>query len=71
MKLEFRREGYQAIIEKIQDLENMSGSGILNPDKAAVCCREIRAGLFQLNQIIRETVMMVPAAPGPGGRDAA
>ena len=70
MNLEFKKEGYQAIEQKIQELENLSKTGILNPDKAAECCRAIRAGLFQLIQVVRRAIIMVPETPGPG-RDAA
>ena len=70
MNFEFKKEGYQAIEQKIQELEHVSKAGILDPDKAAECCRAIRAGLFQLIQIVRKALIMVPETPGPG-RDAA
>jgi len=66
--LELAPEGYAALSNHIQKLEDIVKPGIVNPDKAPECCLEVRAELYRITQTLRN-VCVIPPYAGKGGPD--
>jgi len=57
--LELAPEGYAALNAHFEKMERSVNEGIIHPEKALECCREIRLELFQVQRSLRE-VCVIP-----------
>jgi hypothetical protein len=63
--IEFTPEGYAAINAHIEKLENIVNKGIVNPEKALECCRNIKAELYRVLQTLRDSCVVSPEVSEP------
>ncbi|MDR1418787.1 MAG: hypothetical protein LBI86_00230 [Treponema sp.] len=62
---------FKAIREKVRELEDLAGMALLEPEKAAGCCREIRTGCFALNRLTGKAFFTSLPDKPPSGTSAA
>jgi len=71
-RTELSANGYEKIEAKIQHLENIANEGCFDNVDPRALFMQIRGEAKQLRQILREVLLIVPAAaPASGGGEAA
>lgn len=71
MKLELSSDGYERIVKKIQDIEDVLNKGYFEPDTAPRQLRAASEGLYKLRHIVNEVCILVPDTAGPRDSGAA
>jgi hypothetical protein len=71
MKLELSPDGYERIVKKIQDIEDILNKGYFEPDTVPRQLRAASGVLCELRHTVNEVCILVPDAAGPSGSGAA
>ena len=72
MYFETTQEGFQELDRRIDGMQEKATEGIIHPENALACVREIRAELFAMREVIRRDFVIVQEdAPDRNGPDAA
>jgi hypothetical protein len=72
MKIELTPDGYEKIDAKIQGIENLAYEGVFSDKNTVSRFQQIASETKKLRQILREAMLLVPAAAASGGEgDAA
>ncbi|MDR2053803.1 MAG: hypothetical protein LBP80_10345 [Treponema sp.] len=70
-RLELSPDGYERIMNKIQDIEDALNKGFFEPDTAARHLRTASGELYELRHTLHEVCLLVPDTAGPVGPGAA
>ena len=70
-RLELSPDGYERIMKKIQDLEDVLDKGYFEPDAALRHLRAASGGLCELRHTVNEVCLLAPGAAGPSGSGTA
>jgi hypothetical protein len=70
-KLELSPDGYERVLKKIQDIEDVLNKGFFEPDTAPRQLRTASGEMYELRRIFNEVCLLVPDTAGPSGPNAA
>jgi hypothetical protein len=69
--LKLSDDGFEKLNQAIDDIENLSGEGMLNPNQAVEFCRKIYLATHTVRRTLWDVTLVTPHADGPGGPKAA